>query len=304
MLDPRDLYEIEVAPQSVTAPVLVHTMQGFVDAGHAGEIVSDHLLRELDSQRLVTFDVDQLYDYRSRRPSIVFDSNSYSEYCQPELVIDVVRDMSGVPFLLLHGAEPDMQWERFVAAVAEIVEDYHVSMTVGIHGVPMGVPHTRPLSSIAHANRSGLLGDEPTWLGPVQLPASLEALLELRLGERGHDALGYAVHVPHYLNQIRYPQAAEALLQRVESITGLSLPVSTLAGPADQARAEIDKQVRQSEEVSAVVRALEEQYDAVTGANSGPRPGLVSSSEDLPTADEIGAEVERYLQSQGGTEPQ
>ena len=29
---------------------------------------------------------------------------------------------AGVPFLLLHGAEPDYSWERFVAAVSQLVE--------------------------------------------------------------------------------------------------------------------------------------------------------------------------------------
>ena len=42
------------------------------------------------------------------------------------------------PFLLLHGVEPDVQWERYVAAVRQIVERFDVPLTVGVHGIPMG----------------------------------------------------------------------------------------------------------------------------------------------------------------------
>ena len=40
------------------------------------------------------------------------------------------------------------------------------------------------------------------------MPASAQALLEIRLGEWGHDALGFVAHIPHYLAQMDYPQAA------------------------------------------------------------------------------------------------
>ena len=152
MLDPAEIYEVDenVAAEldelaaAGSGPVLVHAVRGFVDAGHAGEIAAEHLVDELPTRRLVTFDVDQLLDYRSRRPMMTFDASTWREYEDPELVVDLVDDADGTPFLLLHGTEPDVQWERYVAAVRQLVERFAVPLTVGIHGVPMGVPHTRP----------------------------------------------------------------------------------------------------------------------------------------------------------------
>ena len=272
MLNPSEIYDVdpevaaEVEARTVNGagPVLVHAVRGFVDAGNAGQLAAEHLLDELTTTRLATFDVDQLLDYRSRRPLMTFDQTTWASYAEPELVVDVVEDANGVPFLLLHGVEPDVQWERYVAAVRQIVERFDVSLTVGLHGIPMGIPHTRPLSVTAHATRPELVADHQSWFGTVQVPASASALLELRLGQSGHDALGFAVHVPHYLAQSAFPQASQAALQKIERATGLELNVESLTPAADEAMQEIERQVGASEDVAAVVHALEEQYDAFT----------------------------------------
>ncbi len=307
MLDPAEIYEVDedVAAELDeraavgTGPVLVHAVRGFVDAGHAGEIAAEHMVDELRTRRLVTFDVDQLLDYRSRRPMMTFDASTWSEYEEPELVVDLVDDAEGTPFLLLHGTEPDVQWERYVAAVRQLVERFSVPLTVGIHGVPMGVPHTRPITLTAHATRPDLVADVPSWFGMVRVPASAQTLLELRLGQSGHDAMGFVVHVPHYLAQSTYPQAAIAALHRLERTTGLELKVGELEGAAQEAVRQIDEQVAGSPEVASLVQALEEQYDAFTRGIG--RAGLLAAT-DLPTADELGAEFERFLAEQGPDE--
>jgi proteasome assembly chaperone (PAC2) family protein len=307
MLDPAEIYEVDenVAAEleelaaSGTGPVLVHAVRGFVDAGHAGEIAAEHLVDEFPVRRLATFDVDQLLDYRSRRPMMTFDASTWREYEDPELVVDLVDDADGTPFLLLHGTEPDVQWERYVAAVRQLVERFSVPLTVGIHGVPMGVPHTRPITLTAHATRPDLVGDLPSWFGMVRVPASAQTLLELRLGQSGHDAMGFVVHVPHYLAQSTYPQAAIAALRRLERVAGLELKVGELEGAAQDAARQIEEQVAGSPEVASLVQALEEQYDAFTRGIG--RAGLLAAT-DLPTADELGAEFERFLAEQGTDE--
>ncbi|UZN04928.1 proteasome assembly chaperone family protein [Cellulomonas sp. S1-8] len=307
MLDPRDIYDVDAdvaervdaAAVRGAGPVLVHAVRGFVDAGHAGQVAVDHLVGAGPSERLVTFDVDQLVDYRSRRPAMTFDSG-WTHYDAPELVVDLLADAHGVPYLLLHGVEPDTQWERWVAAVQQVVERFEVPLVVGMHGIPMGVPHTRPVSVTAHATRDDLVIDHTSFFGTVQVPGSASALLELRLGESGHDAMGFAVHVPHYLAQAPFPAAGLAGLRHVERATGLDLGLAALEPAAADVLHEVDRQVEGSSDVAAVVQALEEQYDAFT--RSVGRTSLLAQASDLPTADEIGAELEQFLaeQSEGG----
>lgn len=307
MKDPREIYTVDEAAaaellphvRAGEGPTLLHMVRGFVDAGEAGEGAADHLVERFDATRLVTFDVDQLLDYRSRRPAMTFDASRWSDYEEPSLAVDVVRDGEGVPFLLLHGVEPDVQWERWVAAVRQVVERFAVPLSVGVHGIPMGVPHTRPLGVTAHATRAELVADQPSWFGTVRVPASASALLEYRLGRAGHDAMGFAVHVPHYLAQSAFPQASLVALQHVERATGLDLDPRGLESAAADALAEVERQAEGSEEVAAVVHALEEQYDSFARAIG--RTSLLAEASEIPTADELGAEFERFLaQQQGG----
>ena len=297
MLDPNTLYTVESEPRESGSGVLLHTLQGFVDAGSATRLAADHLLAELDHRLVATFDADQLIDYRSRRPTMVYDRDHYGSYREPRLELHAVTDAAGEEFLLLTGPEPDVQWERFVAAMRELIERFGVRTTVALHAIPMAVPHTRPIGVIGHANRTELVPATDGWAGTVQVPGSAAALLELRLGEHGHDALGFVAQVPHYLAETPYPDAAAVLLDRVSGTTGLSLPTAALQAAAVETREAIGEQVRASEEVARVVRALEDQYDAYVGARS--RTSLLASQElALPSADELGAEVEQFLANQ------
>lgn len=302
MLDPQGIYEVDddavarTLGDPAATPVLVHALRGFVDAGAAGEMVVTHLLERFDVTRLATFDADVLVDYRSRRPLMTFDADRWTEYDEPSLVLDHLSDDEGTSFLLLHGVEPDVQWERSVAAVRTLVERFGVSLTVGVHGIPMGVPHTRPLSLTAHGTREGLVEDYTSFFGRVRVPGSFGALLELRLGQTERDALGVTVHVPHYLAQSRYAPAAVTALEHLEKATGLALGTDGLAEAAAEAQIEVAELVAENAEVAAVVQQLEEQYDAFT--RSVGRTSLLAEDSALPTAEELGAEFERFLAQQ------
>ncbi|MFH5822568.1 proteasome assembly chaperone family protein [Georgenia sp. AZ-5] len=302
MSDPRDLYAVSPQAYDVApVPVLVHAMRGSLDAGHAGALVARHLLDSLPTERLATFDADALIDYRSRRPAMVFEDWRYTEYEEPVIALDLLRDDEGTPLLLLHGPEPDLQWNAFTAAVLGLVEALGVQRTIGVHGIPMAVPHTRPVSVTAHATRDGLVDPQRHMMGAVQVPGSVMGLLELRLGRAGHDAIGFSANVPHYLAQSEYPQAAAELVRQISGNTGLALPVGELEAAAAETMQQIEAQVSGSAEVGAVVHALEQQYDAFMEAAAQPgQRTLLAQPDDMPTADEIGAELEAFLAEQSG----
>ncbi len=293
-----DLYRIEAEPSAPTAPVLVHALTGFVDAGQAGHVAVAHLLATLEHRVLATFDVDQLLDYRSRRPKMTFDGGRWESYEQPELVLHEVRDSAGTTFLLLAGPEPDLLWERFTDAICELVERFRVGLTVGLGAVPMAVPHTRPVTVTAHATRRELISGYPPWFGTMEVPGHAGALMELRLGQAGHDAMGFVVHVPHYLARMEYPESARSLLEHLARNSGLELPVEALRPAALRVLAAVNEQVASSPASMSVVAGLESQFDAVTG-EADRRPLLSSNAEPLPTGDEIAAEVEQFLAEQG-----
>jgi PAC2 family len=234
---------------------------------------------------------------------MTYVTDHWAEYQAPELVVHLMQDPEGPPFLLFTGPEPDHEWERFTTAVRTLNERWGVRLTVGMHGIPMGVPHTRPLGVTGHATRTELVGAFQPVLNRLQVPGSVSSLLEFRLGEAGHDALGFAAHVPHYLAQASYPAAAVVLLGAISRVTDLKFPDDELRAAANRADIEINRQVNGSDEVGDVVRALEEQYDRF--AEGAGRGSLLAEGVDrMPTAEELGNEFERFLaEQQGNTEP-
>ncbi|MET8997860.1 PAC2 family protein [Amycolatopsis sp. Hca4] len=296
--DPDDLYEVDSDVPDLTGAVLLHHFEGFMDAGSAGRLLAEHLLGG-EHRVIARFDVDRLIDYRSRRPTMTYAVDHWEDYDAPELVVHLLHDTDGTPFLLLSGPEPDHDWERFSAAVRNLVERWGVRLTAGFHGIPMGAPHTRPLGVTAHATRKDLVGDNQPLPNRLQVPGSLAALLEYRFGEWGHDAMGFAAHVPHYLAQSTYPAASLIVLDALSRATGLSLPEGELRTAADLADAEINRQVAESDEIADVVRALERQYDTFIEASD--RGSLLAESvEHMPTAEELGSQFERFLAEQNG----
>ena len=296
--DPGDLYRVSPGAPEFDDVVMLYYLDGFIDAGGAGRLLTAHLLSALEHTEIVTFDVDSLIDYRSRRPVMTFAKDHWEHYDAPEISVSVLHDAEGTPFLLLNGPEPDHDWNSFTGAVMAVATTLRVRLAVGFHGIPMGVPHTRPLGVTAHATRTDLVEGYRPLVDRLQVPGSAAALLELRMGEDERAAIGFAVHVPHYLAQAAYPAAAVTLLESVQRATGLSLPTDALREAAHRTDLEIARQVEGSEEVSEVVQALEQQYDAFAAGDGG---GLLADEpENMPTAEELGAQFERFLAEQQG----
>ncbi|MEC4019743.1 PAC2 family protein [Streptomyces sp. H27-D2] len=310
MLDPQGLYEWE--PSGLAAVdaagsgdsaglVLLYHFDGYIDAGETGDQIVERLLDGLPHEVVARFDHDRLVDYRARRPLLTFQRDRWTGYEAPKIELHLVRDATAAPFLLLAGPEPDVEWEHFAAAVRQIVERLGVRLAVNFHGIPMGVPHTRPVGITPHGNRVDLMPGHRSFFDEAQVPGSAEGLVELRLSEAGHDVLGVGAHVPHYVARSAYPDAALTALEAVTAATGLVLPgvAHSLRTEALKTQTEIERQISEGdEELVALVSGLEHQYDAMAGGET--RGNLVAEPVDLPSADELGRELERFLAEREG----
>ena len=283
----------------VTDLTMILVLDGFLDAGNAVAHAARHLA-DLDSGPhgagvvVATFDVDQFHDYRARRPAMSFVRDHYEAYDAPRLVVRLLHDSGGTPYLLLHGPEPDNRWEAFARAVREVLERLGVTRVISMGSVPMAVPHTRPIAITPHANRAELVPGASPWRGELRIPSSAQSLLEVRLGEWGFDMLGFVAHIPHYLAQLDYPKAAAVLLEQVELAGRLTIDLSELHDLAREREGEIARYLASNEEVGEVVEALERQYDAFERAEASGS-GLLASDEPLPTGEEIGQQFEQFL---------
>ena len=91
------MYELEFPGPQLTStdgqgPVLIHALQGFSDAGHAVRLAAEHLKGSLDSELVASFAIDDLLDYRSRRPLMTFKIDHFTAYDDPQLNLYALRD--------------------------------------------------------------------------------------------------------------------------------------------------------------------------------------------------------------------
>lgn len=295
MLDPAGLYDLNADVASVPEGLhLVAGLTGFADAGGAVTQFSTYLLDTLDTRVVASFDTDALLDYRARRPTIYFDQDHLTGYEPATLALYLATDEIGQQFLLLTGFEPDFQWERFTAAVLQLVDRYKVKTTTWVHAIPMPVPHTRPIGVTVSGNRAELIDALSVWRPHTQVPSNALHLVEYRLAELDHATAGFVLLIPHYLSDTEHPDAAVAALESIGAATGLIFPTDKLREEGREFVAKIDAQVQSNIELAKLVGTLEERHDSYMDGNPLRSP-LTDEDGELPSADAIAAELENFL---------
>ncbi|MGP6173005.1 PAC2 family protein [Corynebacterium sp. A21] len=297
----RRMYELEypspeVMNQDQKGPTLVIALQGYADAGHAVDASSRHLLAALDNRLIASFNNDELIDYRSRRPAVTIDVNHISSAERLNLNMSVLRDSEGKSFLMLSGPEPDLRWEAFTTAVADLVEKFNVEQTICLYAAPMTVPHTRPLVVSAHGNTPELMKNLFNFESRMTVPGSASLHIERELHKRGLNVAGYTAHVPHYLAASPYPDATLKLLEAVAEAAQLKLPLLVLEADARRVANQLVEQVEDSGEIQQIVHALEHQYDEEFERYRKNHPqAALPGEQNLPTGEELGEQFEQFL---------
>ncbi|TXN32155.1 proteasome assembly chaperone family protein [Lacisediminihabitans profunda] len=295
MRDPEGLYEL--TPDVIDVPEGLHLvagLTGFADAGAAVTQLGEYLVDSIDQRLIASFDADELLDFRARRPVIYFDQDHLTDYRPPRLGLYLGTDEIGQRFLFLTGFEPDFQWERFSAAVLQLITRFKVKTTTWVHAIPMPTPHTRPIGVTVSGNRVELIDAMSVWKPRTQVPANALHLVEYRLQQLDHPTVGFVLLVPHYLADTEYPDAAVKALESISAATGLIFPTDRLRDEGRDFLSKIDSQIETNQELAKLVGALEERHDSYMEGNPLRSP-LTDQDGELPSADEIAAELENFL---------
>ncbi|WP_353113540.1 PAC2 family protein [Microbacterium sp.] len=277
---------------------LVILLTGFTDAGNAVSGLIEHLEATVSPEPVVVFDNDVLLDYRARRPVISFDQDHLTEFRPARLELSLAHDALGQAFLLLSGYEPDFAWNAFSDAVLDLATEYEVSGVSWVHSIAMPVPHTRPIGTTVSGNRRDLIVAHSVWRPRTQVPSTAGHLLEYRFAQHGSRVAGFVLLVPHYLADTEFPDAVLVAADRLMTATGLVLRMDDVQERREEYTARVDEQVEGNDELTQMVHTLERRYDAyMAGRDPEDADEGGFDERDLPSADEIAAELERYLAS-------
>lgn len=283
------LYELHSHPP-LESPVLLLATESWIDAGLGAQAAIAQVLATIPTDVLATFTADSLIDFRSRRPVVRISDGVVQGLSWPEIQLRAGQDLAGRSVLVLVGPEPDMAWHAFVRAVVGLATDLGVRLVVGLGAYAAPVPHTRPVSLMAIATTAELAAQVGVVPGTAEMPAGIQTALQEGFAAAGVPAIGVWARVPHYLAATPYPAASVALVEALAGLAGLELSPGELHDAAASIVSQIDEIVANNEEYRVLVRRLEAAFDGEVG---GP-----ADFSDLPSGDELAAELERFLRGE------
>jgi hypothetical protein len=298
MTEPYELHE----EPTLESPVVVVMLTGWIDAGGAAQMAMAAIDEEWSTRTVVTFDSDTFIDYRARRPVMELRDGVNTNLAWPGIELKAGRDNEGRDVLLLTGHEPDSAWHRFVDVATGVCVDLGARMMIGLGAYPYAAPHTRPSRLSVSCSSPEVAAGLGYLKNSVDVPAGVQAALEQAFGARDVPAVGLWAQVPHYVSASAYPPASVALLAGLREVGGLHVEGAELRAEATRHQARLDELIAANDEHVTVLHQLEAAYDADTGLAlpdggiSGPAP---LTAGDLPSGDELAAELERFLREQG-----
>ena len=260
-----------------------------VDAGAVGQLISLSL-SPLDGGAAALFNSDPLIDYRSQRPLMNYKDGRLVDMRRSGIVLSHASDVEGQPFLHLHGAEPDFQWDALLADMIDIIEKFGVKSTFSFTAVPSATPHTRPADMVV---RTADKREDQVFEADFWFTAGFADYVEFHTAKLGISPTNVAVRVPVYLAGDRYFTGAAGALGLTSSLSGLYFPLGDLEQAAAEEVEAYSSAIEGNEELAQFIDKLEKDYDAngsVRGYVTAPKPEM-----RVPTVDEIGRAAEQFL---------
>ncbi len=268
-------------PGGLEGPVVVVAFDGWVDAGSA----ATHATKELAGAGhiVVEFDGDQLFDYRSRRPTLEIQDGRPERLTWPTLTMRH-RRIGERDILILTGAEPDFKWHRFSAAAVEIARQLEVTEWISLGAIPAAVPHTRAVPVLGTASKPDLLrgGVQAGPEGLLRVPAACISVVDIAVSRAGIPAVGYFAQIPHYVSG-PYPGASVELLRTLGRHLDIEPPMGDLEDLAGALTKRLDTAATLDESTRNYVARLETMVD----------------ESRQPAGDDLIADIERFLRDQG-----
>ena len=275
------LYRLRRGLPALVEPSVVVALDGWVDAGSAATNAAATLAQ--GGKVIASFDADEIFDYRARRPTLQIVHGKPRTLDWPELNLRATK-VGERDILVLTGAEPDYRWHELSTDVVELARQLGVAQWISLGAIPAAVPHTRPVPILGTESRSGLLRGE-VQAGPegvLRVPAAAISVFDIAVAKAGIPSVGYFAQIPHYVSG-PYPQASIELLRALGRHLDLELDVAGLSEEASLMRIRLDAAAAREETTRTYVERLE---------------ALVDEAR-LPSGDDLISEIERFLREGG-----
>jgi proteasome assembly chaperone (PAC2) family protein len=280
-------WETEVP--TLRSPVLVCSFRGWNDAAGAASTALAAIASGFDAELIARVDPEEYFDFQETRPTITLTEGQarHIEWPQNNLISAPVPAASR-DLVLLDGTEPNLRWRTFSETIATAADALGVEMVVTMGALIAEVSHTLPVPITGLASDPQLVEELELQRASYEGPTGIVGVLHDCCNQVGITSASLWAAVPHYVAAVPNPKAGLALLRRLEGLTGIAVEASDLEEEAASYEEQIGRAVAANPEIAELVERIEAEQVEQLG-----------EGEDLPSADTIAREFQRFLRQQG-----
>ncbi len=279
----------EAEPPTLRSPILVCAFAGWNDAAGAATTALTSVAESLDAELVAQIDPEEFFDFQANRPTIRLNEGEAREIEWPgNVLLAAQAEGAERDLVLLAGTEPNLKWRTFSDGVAEAAEELGVEMVVTLGALIADVAHTLPVPITGLASDPDLVERLDLSTSTYEGPTGVVGVVHDACARRGIPSASLWAAVPHYVAAVPNPKAALALLRRLEGLVGVAVEASGLEEEAGAYEHQVTNAVSANPEIEELVQRLEREQSE-----------RLEFDEDLPSAETLGRQFERYLRQQG-----
>ncbi len=272
------------------SPVLVCAFRGWNDAAASASTALGSIANSLDAEPIAQIDPEEFFDFQSTRPTISLEEGLTRSIEWPANNLFAARvPAADRDIVLLDGTEPNLRWRTFSETVAAAADALNVDLVITLGALIAEVSHTLPVPISGLASSDSLVDELELERSSYEGPTGITGVVHDICRQTGIDSASLWAAVPHYVAAVPNPKAALALLRRLEGLTGIAVEASELEEETVDYEEQIGRAVAANPEIEELVSRIEaEQVDLLT-----------AEGEELPSADTIAREFQRFLRQRG-----
>jgi proteasome assembly chaperone (PAC2) family protein len=272
------------------SPVLVCAFRGWNDAAAAASTALGTIATSLDGEVIARVDPEEYFDFQATRPTISMDEGQTRRIDWPENNLLAVRvPTADRDLVLLDGTEPSLRWRTFSETIATAADALGVDLVVTLGALIAEVAHTLPVPITGLASSQELVEELELERSNYEGPTGIVGVVHDLCRQSGMDSASLWAAVPHYVAAVPNPKAALALLRRLEGLTGIAVEASELEDETTDYEEQIGRAVAANPEIEELVARIEAEQAELLGAEG----------EELPSADTLAREFQRFLRQRG-----
>jgi proteasome assembly chaperone (PAC2) family protein len=272
------------------SPILVCAFRGWNDASAAASTALATTAAAFDAETIARMDPEDYYDFQATRPTIVLTEGQARRIDWPQNDLLAVRvPTADRDLVLLDGTEPNLRWRTFSETIATAADALEVEMVITLGALIAEVSHTLPVPITGLASDERLVEELELERSSYEGPTGIVGVLHDCCRRLGISSASLWAAVPHYVAAVPNPKAALALLRRLEGLTGIAVDAGELEEEASSFEEQISRAVAANPEIAELVERIEAEQAEQLGGNGA----------DLPSADTIAREFQRFLRQHG-----